>query len=284
MPLREWGLGLEQITEYYHKYGLYFTDPQMNNPTSQMWFIDRGLIDQGRKPFKSKGKKYYTLWSPLEIDLIGIRLNNATGDLEEIRLIQCKEKVTPKEANKIIESFVYLPRLTSIMREKKNILTKYVTYVDISPKAEKLLLENKINLLSFKEMTKKFLTTSHILHQIRYTLRPRFAWRPYVFRAYFDTQLLIAESKGKIAHDFRAFFMGHKGSIEAKYTTNKGMLPEALFDEMREAFKRSEEFLDLELKEEDPLLKQKEELHGMIEKATPEQMQKILTMLCEVSV
>ena len=72
--------------------------------------------------------------------------------------------------------------------------------------------------------------------------------------------------------------------LEAKHTTNKGMLPEALFDEMREAFKRSEEFLDLELKEEDPLLKQKEDLHSMIEKATPEQMQKILTMLCEVSV
>jgi len=70
--------------------------------------------------------------------------------------------------------------------------------------------------------------------------------RPYVFRSYFDTQLLIAESRGKIAHDFRAFFMGHKGSIEAKYTTNKGVLPEALINEMREAFKRSEEFLDLE--------------------------------------
>lgn len=167
MPLREWGLGLEQITEYYHKYGLYFTDPGMNNQASQMWFIDRGLIDQGRKPFKSKGKKFFGLWSPLEIDLIGLRLNNVTGDLEEIRLIQCKEKVTPKEANKIIESFVYFPRLTSIMREKRNILTKYVAYVDISPKAEKLLIENKINLLSFKEMTTKLLLLNDVLIQLK---------------------------------------------------------------------------------------------------------------------
>ena len=78
-----------------------------------------------------------------------------------------------------------------------------------------------------------------------------------MLRAFFDTQLLIAESRGKIANDFRVFFMGHKGSIEAKYTTNKGVLPDALINEMREAFKRSEEFLDLEQKEEDPLLKQK---------------------------
>ena len=72
-------------------------------------------------------------------------------------------------------------------------------------------------------------------------------WRPYVLRAFFDTQLLIAESRGKIAHDFRVFFMGHKGSIEAKYTTNKSILSKLLTDEMREAFRKSQEFLDLEV-------------------------------------
>ena len=78
-------------------------------------------------------------------------------------------------------------------------------------------------------------------------MRPRFQCRPYVLRAYFYTHLLIAESRGKIAHDFRTFFMGHKGTIEAKYTTNKGMLPETLIKEMQSAYKRSEEFLDLDL-------------------------------------
>ncbi|MGI0087959.1 MAG: hypothetical protein ACREBI_08385 [Nitrosotalea sp.] len=95
--------------------------------------------------------------------------------------------------------------------------------------------------------SKKFLPTSKITQDIRDALRPRFAWRPYVFRAYFDTQLLVAESRGKIAHDFRVFFMGHKGSMEAKYTTNKGLLPDALIEEMRQAFRRSEELLDLEM-------------------------------------
>ncbi len=73
--------------------------------------------------------------------------------------------------------------------------------------------------------------------------------------------------------------MGHKGSIEARYTTNKCRLPDALLEEMREAFKRCEEFLDLEIRHEDPLLKQKEDLKSVIDKATPEQMQKIISLL-----
>lgn len=129
---------------------------------------------------------------------------------------------------------------------------------------------------------KKFLPTVRVSDAIRDNLRPRFKWRPYVFRSYFDMQLLIAEARGKIAHDFRVFFMGHKGSIEAKYTTNKGVLPEALINEMREAFKRSEEFLDLEGQSEDPLIKQKEQIQAAVNKATPEQlgrMQEVLRSL-----
>jgi hypothetical protein len=94
---------------------------------------------------------------------------------------------------------------------------------------------------------KRFVGTKTILEEIRECMRPRFRWRPYVLRAYFDTQLLIAESRGKIAHDFRVFFMGHKGSMESRYTTNKGILPDALITEMKNAFLRSEEFLDLEI-------------------------------------
>ncbi|MGQ9469625.1 MAG: site-specific integrase [Nitrososphaerales archaeon] len=126
---------------------------------------------------------------------------------------------------------------------------------------------------------KAFLTTKQICRRIREVIRPRFQFRPYVFRSYFDTQLLLAESRGKIAHDFRVFFMGHKGSIEAKYTTNKGILPQSLINEMREAFKRSEEFLDLEVINKDPLEKQREEIRANIEKLTPEQLGKVQEML-----
>jgi len=37
--------------------------------------------------------------------------------------------------------------------------------------------------------------------------------------------------------------MGHKGDIENRYTTNKCRLPESVIDDMREAYKRSQEFL-----------------------------------------
>lgn len=126
---------------------------------------------------------------------------------------------------------------------------------------------------------KRFLETYRISYMIRKAIRPRFKFRPYVFRSFFDTQLLIAENRGRIAHDFRIFFMGHRGGIEGKYTTNKGILPQELIEEMREAYKRSEEFLDLEVTQQDPLLKQKEKLYEEIAKATPEQVQKILAML-----
>jgi hypothetical protein len=42
---------------------------------------------------------------------------------------------------------------------------------------------------------------------------------------------------------------------------------------------RCEEFLDLEVKEEDPLLKQKEKVHSMIESAAPEKVQEMLRTL-----
>ena len=103
-----------------------------------------------------------------------------------------------------------------------------------------------------KDISRPFLQTRQISKEIRNTFRPRFSWRPYVLRAYFDTELLVAESKGRMAHDFRVFFMGHKGSMEAKYTTNKGMLPEILVREMRESFGRSEDLLDLEQAIDDP--------------------------------
>jgi hypothetical protein len=64
-------------------------------------------------------------------------------------------------------------------------------------------------------------------------MRPRYTWRPYVLRAYCDTQLLLAESNGRLSHAYRAFFMGHKGDIEARYTTNKGRLTPQMMVDLR---------------------------------------------------
>jgi hypothetical protein len=37
--------------------------------------------------------------------------------------------------------------------------------------------------------------------------------------------------------------MGHKGDIENRYTTNKHRLPESVIEDMREAYKRSQDYL-----------------------------------------
>lgn len=126
---------------------------------------------------------------------------------------------------------------------------------------------------------RQFLPTSRVEGAIRDTMRPRFQWRPYLLRAFFDTQLLISEARGKIAHDFRVFFMGHKGSIEARYTTNKSILPKALMDEMRDSFRRSEEFLDLEKTAEDPAEKKREQVKEIVGKLSVEQLAEVQTFV-----
>ena len=88
-----------------------------------------------------------------------------------------------------------------------------------------------------------FLATNTISNNIRAAFGIIIKERPYVLRAYFDTQLLLAESKGNITHAYRQFFMGHKGDIEAKYTTNKHKLPEHLITDMKEAYERSQSFI-----------------------------------------
>ncbi len=94
-----------------------------------------------------------------------------------------------------------------------------------------------------KENPSGHIVTRTVTEEIRRAMRPRFKWRPYVLRCYFDTQLLIAENNGKISHAYRQFFMGHKGNMEARYTTNKGRLPEALIEDMRLRYANSEEYL-----------------------------------------
>jgi hypothetical protein len=94
------------------------------------------------------------------------------------------------------------------------------------------------------EREDRHITRKTLTKEIRDAMRPKYEWRPYVLRAYFDTQLLVAENNGKIAHAYRQFFMGHKGDIEARYTTNKGRLPENVIDDMRGSYRKSLEYLE----------------------------------------
>jgi hypothetical protein len=70
--------------------------------------------------------------------------------------------------------------------------------------------------------------------------------RPYDLRTRFDTQLMLAESHGRMLRDYRVFFMGHKGDIEHRYTVNRRNLPYEVVEDMREAFQKSQRYLSSE--------------------------------------
>ncbi|MDG7024739.1 MAG: site-specific integrase, partial [Nitrososphaerota archaeon] len=90
----------------------------------------------------------------------------------------------------------------------------------------------------------RFLRTNLVTRDIKEAIiKAGFTWRPYVLRAYCDTGMIIAESKGLISHPYLQFLMGHKGDIEARYSTNKGRLPPTMIEEMRLAYKKCEPLL-----------------------------------------
>ena len=94
---------------------------------------------------------------------------------------------------------------------------------------------------------KPFVSTMNIGDQVRKAIKlAGLKQRPYVLRAYFDTQLMMAESKGLIMRDYRTFMMGHVGDIEARYTINKNRLPEKTITDMRESYSKALRFLETE--------------------------------------
>lgn len=113
---------------------------------------------------------------------------------------------------------------------------------------EKLKKDSPI--LTPKIARKPFISTTKVSFAIREAIRSAgFQWRPYVLRSYFDTQLMLAESKGRVLRDYRTFWMGHVGDIEHRYTTNKGRLPSQVIEDMRSAYDNSQEFLHTKITE-----------------------------------
>lgn len=105
-------------------------------------------------------------------------------------------------------------------------------------------LTKKSSILRPKTAAKQFISTTKVADAIRKAIRGAgFLWRPYVLRSYFDTQLMLAESKGFLLRDYRTHWMGHKGDIEHTYTTNKAKLPPHVVEDMRESYRKSQEFL-----------------------------------------
>ena len=110
---------------------------------------------------------------------------------------------------------------------------------------EKLTPQNPLLAFDPRGVRKnRFLRTTLVTRDIKEAIiKAGFTWRPYVLRAYCDTNMIVSESKGHISHPYLQFLMGHKGDIEARYSTNKGRLPPTMIEEMREAYKKCEPLL-----------------------------------------
>ncbi len=95
--------------------------------------------------------------------------------------------------------------------------------------------------LFHKRLIGNHIRTTNISDLMRKSIRTAgFQWRPYVLRRYFDTRLMIAETDGMIIRDWRVFWMGHVGDIEAVYTVNKG-LSKDIIEKMRESYSKAAE-------------------------------------------
>ena len=71
-------------------------------------------------------------------------------------------------------------------------------------KGEKLTADSAV--ITAKHAKKQFIRTVNIGDKIRAGIRAAgFPWRPYVLRCYFETQMMIAESKGLIIRDYRVY-------------------------------------------------------------------------------
>ncbi len=208
-------------------------------------------IEELRKIFLSGDKKARTACvlmahSGLRIEVLGNYLGDdglRVRDFPEMRI----------EDGRV--DFEKIPTMVIVRKELSKARHQYFTFLsEEGCEYLKDYLEERIRqgeklgpdsaIITPKVGMKPFIRAVNVGDIIRAAIRRAgFPWRPYVLRSYFDTQLMLAESKGQVLRDYRIFWMGHKGDIENRYTTNKQKLPEQVIEDMREAYKRSQKYL-----------------------------------------
>ena len=77
-----------------------------------------------------------------------------------------------------------------------------------------------------------------------------FDYRPYVLRSYFASALDMCENKRIISHSWFQYWMGHKGDMSARYSTEK-LLRTGVVEEMRGKFKECCKYIETEHREDD---------------------------------
>jgi hypothetical protein len=147
--------------------------------------------------------------------------------------------------------FTKIPTLVSVRDTISKNRRRYLTYLsDEGCECVKSYLEMRLR--DGEKLTPescllpgvgKFMSTDSIGKDIRRSMRKAgFQWRPYILKSYGATQLDIGEAKGMVSHAWRAFWMGHSGDIEARYSTSKRLSPEFI-DEMRASYAKVAQLL-----------------------------------------
>ena len=175
----------------------------------------------------------------------GLRLQ----DLPE--LIITKDKVTFNEQPTVIMvpaslSKTHKSYMTFLSTEGCSYLLEYLQ--DRIDKSEVLkpgspLIRTIVNLKN----KGNFCTTKTISADLRRTFRKAglSGSRPYVLRVWFAQQLQSAEARGFLTHAQAQLFMGHKGDMISHYQFNGKALAPEIVDELRSAYRRSEELLTI---------------------------------------
>ena len=202
---------------------------------------------------KARTASVFVAHSGVRIEVLG----NYTG-LDGLRISDLPEVSVTVDA----VTFARTPTLVIVRKELSKAGHQYFTFLSTEGCAylqdyleERLRdgenLTPKSPLVTPKMKMKPFIKANNVSDAIKTSIKGAgYTWRPYVLRCYFDTMLMLAESKGYVLRDYRQFWMGHKGDIENRYTTNKQRLPDSVIEDMRSAYSRSEEFLQTRLNEE----------------------------------
>jgi hypothetical protein len=230
----------------------------------------------------------------VRLEVLGDFLGNdglKLGDLPELEIKGKKAEFTKTPAMIIVREELNKSRhryLTFLSEEGCEVLKHYLEAR--MREGEKLVQESALIGTSPRQAAKAsrfeiadrspFLRTTKIGDGMRKSMRAvSLPWRPYVFRTYFDTALMLAESKGLVSHAYQQFWMGHKGDIEAQYTTHKNHLPEKVVEDMREAYEKAQELLQTTKAEETSMEKFDRRLYQRLLEITGYKPDEIAKML-----
>jgi len=161
-------------------------------------------------------------------DLPEMTVGDGSVEVEQVPAMIAVRKTLSKMGN---------PFFTFISAEGCDYLKQYLELR--MRRGEKLTPKSALITPIMSTIAGNHIRTTNIGDLMRKPIRDAgFQWRPYVLRRYFDTRLMMAEADGLIIRDWRVFWMGHKGDIEATYTVSK-RLPEDVIERMRESYAKS---------------------------------------------